>query len=236
MHMSVFAYFMYGLLFFALILEPHLLQGHIMGAVSSAYLQSFVTALILALAGGVHVLHRQDIKKREQARLQTLQELKKSSEQLNDSLKYIALANRRLPLLKEVTTDLLAEPKQSKRDKQKIFQELLATAVVSLSRAEWGVFRFVEMRTGRTVKEFIFAPKPGRQKIFVGNRALLSLHDSSGQVVNLNGYSVITTTHRGAPVQCHYIFPRVDHVLSDSLGILQNIIDQTQILYKYVYQ
>ena len=233
--MSPIAYTIYALLVIALIVQPHIFAGHVFG-IQSPYAQSGSTALMIAIAGVVYILHRRDITKRELAKAKALKELEDSTEKLKDSFEYIARVNRRLPLLKEVTTDLLTASPRTKKDKQKIFEHLLATAVVSLSRAESGRFRFIEMKSGRTVKEFLFPAKKHREPtVPFSNRAILELRTSEESLKRLDDHYVLPTTHRDAPVQCHYIFPTVSHSLEENRPVLQNIIDQSQVVYKYLY-
>jgi hypothetical protein len=232
--MSILTYFIYGFLFIALILQPHLIQGHVKG-INQAFAQSFSTIIILGIASGVYWLHKKDIDRREKARQLALEKLEISTDKLNDAFQYIGIANHQLPLLNKLTTKLLSRTNGNKKDRKEIFQELLATAVVSLSKAEWGVFRFVNMTTGQTIKEFIFTTEEKNTHISIGNHALINLVNSEERIKRLDNYYVISTIHKDASVQCHYIFSSDKLSSQENESILQNIVDQTQLLYKYLY-
>lgn len=226
--MSRFTKLIYIILSLALVIHPHLIPAHIR-IIPGAYVQSIVTALILGIAFLVYHLHQRDIKRREQ-------ELQNFSKKLSDSFKYIGSVNTRLPLLKNLTSDLLANPKFSKKEKNQVFQNLLATALVSVAKVNWGLFRFVDAEAGKTVKEFIFTNKGYVvMKNGIGNKALLELKKQSALIKSSENLFIIPTIEQEAAIQGYLIFPKPDESLEDKRWILQAITDQAQLFFKYLY-
>lgn len=226
--MSKFTKLIYGLLFLILLIHPHFLPDHI-GFLPRAYAESLITVLLFGAAFLVYWLHKRDLAKKEA-------ELKDAGEKLLDAFKYIGTVNRRLPLLKSLTTDLLASSKLSKKEKLKIFQDLLATALVSVAKVEWGLLRFIDIESGKTVKEFIFAVKDYVvMKNGIGNKELLQSRRQQAAIKSSEDLFIIPTTEQDAIIQGHLVFPKPDSSLEDERWVLQAITDQAQLFFKYLY-
>ena len=226
--MSKFTKFIYVLLFIALVLHPHFVPDHI-GILPRAYAESLITGFIMALALLMYYLHKRDLRRKDA-------ELKTSTEKLADSFKYIGLVNRRLPLLKSLTSDLLANSKLSKKEKLKIFQDLLATALVSVAKVNWGLLRFIDTDSGKTVKEFIFTTEEYVvMKNGIGNKELLQSRQQTAAIKTASDLFIIPTTEQEAVIQGHLVFPKPAESLEDERWILQAITDQAQLFFKYLY-
>ena len=221
---------LYALLFAALVLHPHFVD-HI-GPIARPYAQSLVIFLLSGITYAVYRLHRWEIR-----RNQVLQDsLRVSEEKMADSFAYIGSVNRRLPLFKQVSTDLLATYESTKRGKKTIFDNLLAVAVNSIAQARWGLLRFVEVNTGRTVKEFWHA---GKEDVFslppVSNRELLASRGQTANNKGMNGLCVITTSDKEACVQGFLVLSARSDGLKDGHSLLQALVDQSQLFYKYLF-
>lgn len=226
----------YVLLFIALLLMPHF-SGHI-GAVSQPYVESLVMLFIFGLAYTAYRLNKYELRKRDE-RVQTLEEhLEISEKRMVESLQYIGSMNRKLPLLKNVSSDLLHNNKPTKKGRKSIFDTLLSTAVVSIAHARLGMFRFVEVATGRTRKEFMFAFENNTDRaaqITVGNRELLMYRAVSGTAQQVGDYYVIPASDKTAPVQSFLVLSKVETEAGIEYPILQAITDQAQLFYKYIF-
>ncbi len=233
--MSAVAYVIYFILFIVLLLEPHIIKGHVAG-MNAPFLQSLSTIVIVGVAGLVYWLHQRDIERREYEKTRLKQENAKSLDHLIDLSADLGLVNRRVSLLHIITTDLLCKADKKNQSKQVLMEELLATVVMSLSQAEWGVFRFVDIERGRTVGEFTFARKKDTlPSAVIGNKVLVNFQKELASKSESLPYQVFATTDQTATVKCHYIFPRV-HALEKNEYVIQNVVDQAQLLYKYLYQ
>lgn len=219
--MSVLSKIIYLILFAVLLAEPHLVTGHIL-VFPRPFAQSLLTLIILGLAYGTYWLNAWHLKRRER--------------QLADSFRYIGLVNRRLPLLKNLTTDLIRQAAFSQQERKAVFNQLLATAVTSVARAEWGIFRFIAAPSGRTMREFIHASKKyALEKTQIGNQQLLDSRAQANQIKEIHNLLVISTSDKKSPGQCFLILPKGKQFPGDEFSILQSIVDQTQLFHKYLY-
>ena len=226
----------YGLLFVLLIIHPHFITGHVF-YVSQAFAQSLATLVIIGIAVVVYLLHHRDIRKRELEKHQFETELQISSTKLSEAYEYIGEVNNRLPLLTNVTTNLLNQTKRNKKGKKEILETLLATATVSLAHSSWGIFRFIEIEKERTVKEFVYTTKNYvLLKSKIGNNKLLKYERQNDGIIKIDGLFVLPTSDREALVQCFFIFSNGDKKVKDKLSTLQAIVDQAQLLHKYLYE
>lgn len=220
----------YGLLFVALVLHPHFVDH--LGPIARPYAQSLV---ILLLSGITYVVYR--LQQREMRKNHILQDkLQVSEEKMIQAFAYIGSVNRRLPLFKNVSSDLLIESKSTKRGKKTIFGNLLGVAVNSIAQVHWGLLRFVDGNTGRTVKEFLYTRKEDASSIQqVGNRDLLRVRSQTSNIKVMNEFSVIATSDREAVVQGFLVLPAQSGSLKDEYSFLQAIVDQSQLFYKYLF-
>ncbi len=224
------------LLFLVILIEPHVITGHVF-SLSEAYAESVASLLAFGLAYGVYVLHQRDVKRKEERVRQLEHEWRISQEKLIGAFEYIGMANRRLPLLKTLTSDLLANEKGSDRARKDVFQRLLALAVTSVAKAEWGMFRFVASTHEQTVKEFTYTTRHFLLlKTNVSNQELIQARNQKKNVRAIGELCVIPTTDQEMPVQGYLIFPNTkDADPGDEASVLQAIVDQAQLLYKYLY-
>lgn len=222
----------YALLFVALLAQPHVLQGHVL-FLTSAWAQTLATAAILAMAAATYVLHQLALHRAERRSAALLEEKQRTSEKLLDSFRYIGAVNRRLPLLQEVTTDVLRETPPTSRGRRAALQRLLALAVVTTARAPWGHLRFVDRRTGRTVGELSIA-RDGRNapRSPIGNGDLLALESSLNQAERPGSTAVHWSADRWAPHQTFLILGPHPTDASDE-GTLQSLVDQVHVLFAY---
>ena len=233
--MSAIAYVIYFFLFLALLLEPHIFKGHVAG-LDAPFVQSFSTVVIIVVAAITYWLHQRDIKTLEKEKGQLKQQNATALDHLTDLSAELGLVNRRLPLLHSITTDLLKKEYTSTKSKRAVVERLLATAVVSLSQTEWGMFRFVDVQRGRTVGEFKFARTVrGLPSSIIGNKVLMEWHQKPDALPEQEHHYFFTTTDKTAPVKCHYIIPKENDATKNNEYIIQNVVDQAQLLYRYLY-
>jgi len=220
----------YFLLFVALVLQPHFTDH--LWFVPKPYVESILTVIIVGIAVLVYYLHQRELLKSKK-----LQEaLRISQEKLLDSFKYLGTVNRLLPLFQKLSSGLMTASKYSKRDKKNIFNNLLATAVVSIAKADWGLFRFIEIKSQRTIKEFVCANK--NQVVLnrrVVNTELISSRGQQSKIKTVGEFSIIPTSDREMTVQCFLVFPQAKNSSNDELSTVQAIVDQAQLFYKYLF-
>ena len=231
--MTQFTKIIYILLFVLIVLTPHFGIGHLF-SIPELYAQSLTTLVLFGVAYIVYLLHRRDLRKTEKEKQTLENKFLFSSEKLNDAYRYIGSVNRRISLLNDMSTGLLGRTKETKKGKLAIFQELLMTAVMTLSHSSWGMFRFIQVVNGRTEKEFTYAAeKYILLKSNIGNRELLRIRRTSDRIAKIGNLHVVPTSDREASVQCFFIFAKGEYNIEVEISALQAIVDQAQLFYKY---
>ncbi len=217
----------YIILFLLLLLEPHVIRGHVLGF-DASYAQSATTLVIIVLAGVTHFMHRRDLASSER-------EQKRLTDQALESFRYVAQANHRVPFIEEMTTHLLVRKSTTKRERQAQFEHLLTLAVVSTARADWGLLRFVAVGKTRTIAEFWREQGNGQNfPSRISNGQLLRLETGGGQVVEDGVVSFLGSSDATAPVRCFLALPSRSEIQRQR-ATLQALVDQAQLLYKYHY-
>lgn len=234
--MTQFVKVMYAVLFLALVLQPHFIQGHIF-SIPAAYAQSIATIILIEIWYLIHSFHRREVEREQARRKRAEAELHFSSEKLNDSYRYIGSVNRRLTLLPSVTSDLLGQNTEDEKSKRAVFEELLATAVTTLTHSSHGSFRFIRLSDAKTEQEFKYAI--GAVSVGIdrySNQDLIrARQNSSERIFSFNGLNGLSTSDREAPVQCFFLFVSDGNSLKEQGATLQAIVDQAQLFHKYLY-
>lgn len=204
----------YALLVVALVVQPHVLQQHVW-IFSPEAAQSLVSVLIILLAGLTYAAFDRDVRRLR----------RRYTQRLAASFQYIGVANRQLPLLEQVTSELLRQPLRTRAEKQDAFRLLLATATVSYARTSWGVLRVVERASGRTAAEYMHGPvEPGT---IPGNRALLALDHPT------DGPTVVASNGSDTAFAVFLVLPRIT-IRTRAQTTLRAIVDQASLLYGYL--
>lgn len=214
----------------ALVAQPHVVD-HV-SFVPKAYVESIVTLVIMGLAYGTYHLHRHELMRRELKRKELEGALGLSEQKLIDTFQYIGLVNRRLPLLKSLSSDLLAQSKLSRQDKKIIIHRLLAVATSSIAKVGWGMLRFVDVASGRTAKEFFYQTSKNTSAIpNISNKELVQASIANNQ----STIYVVPTSDRESEVRGFLIVPELTEGTRNEPPILQVIVDQAQLFYKYLH-
>ena len=224
------------LLFLVILAEPHLITGHVW-ALPEAYAESVASLFVFIMAYGVYVMHQREMKRKEERVRRLEHEGRMSREKLIDAFEYIGVMNRRLPLLKTLTSDLLSNEKGSRQERKEVFNRLLTLAVSSVAKADWGMFRFLARDTGQTRAEFTYTARHFLLlKTSVSNKELVQTREQKKNIREVGELCVIPTSDQEMPVQGFLVFPKpADPALEDEAGVLQAIVDQAQLLHKYLY-
>lgn len=232
--MSIYAKFTYVVLFIALLLEPHVVKGHLF-LVDSPFVDNAVTIAVFLIGVLVYAVHKRDLKRktRENQRLAT--QLQEGQKKLLDSFKYIGLMNRQLPLLKNLTSDILVGFRDVERDRRRIFDQLLHAAVISILDADWGTLRFIDRSRCRTLKEFSLSRSGLSTDIRIGNKELLNGENKEGQRKGMDVHSFIMSSNVSHPEMCFLVIPKMENLPEDKRDILQAIVDQAHLFYRYAY-
>ncbi len=220
----------YVFLFLALVAQPHLVD-HV-SFVPKAYVESIVTVLIMGLAYGTYHLHRRELMRRELKNRELEAALGLSEQKLIDSFQYIGFVNRRLPLLKNLSSDLLAQSKFSHKDKKTVIHRLLGVATSSITKVEWGLLRFIDVASQRTIKEFFYqASIKGSPIPKISNKNLVQMSAPGFQAT----LHVVPTSDHQVAVRGFLIVPEPKNEIRSEDPVLQAVVDQAQLFYRYLY-
>ncbi len=232
--MSKITKIIYVILFTLLIVMPHF-SRHIRG-VSQAYVESIVMLIIFGIAYLTYFLNKYELHKHKEQNLKIEHDLEISEQKLLDSFKYLGTVNRRLTLLKDLSSDFLNKKQFTKKYKRSILNNLLATAVISIAKTKRGVFRFVEVAKLRTVKEFIFSNKDFTLLAgWIGNKDLVACRANNNNIKKIGNFYIIPTSDQVAPIQNFLILSQSDRNFEEEYSVLQAITDQAQLFYKYLF-
>jgi len=213
--------YIYAVLIVGLFLHPHF-SAHI-GPELRPYVEGITNALIVGLGIATYYIYRREQREFGQRFLETST--------------YIGTMNRKLSLLQNITTDLLSESATTAKQKTKIFQELLGIACGTIAKSDRGLLRFIEIDTGRTVKEFQYSlanerPDPS---LTIGNKELLRC-DSLQQTAHAgHTHLIIAASDRAAAIRAFLVIPAVRKEIFENTSMLQAIADQGQILSGYLF-
>ena len=235
--LTMFTKIAYATLALLLITHPHVITGRIF-SLSHAYAESLLNLLIGAVALAIYLLHAHDVERTNIEKRKIEEELEMSSERLSDAYRYIGEVNQRLPLLRSLTTDLISPPRQGEKAEKAILEDLLATTVVTLAKARWGFFRFIETESAKTLKEYRHVT--GYYFSFrarIGNKELLKLAEEEKAFHMRDEIYVIATSDRSVPVRCFFVFAKPEHGddWERDNALVQAIVDQAQLFYKYLH-
>ncbi len=225
--MSKLTFIIYLILFAALLLHPHFVK-HI-GPVPKPYVESVLNVVIIGLGLLTHYLHQRELERQAKA-------LNVSKAKLLESFKYIGLVNRQLPLLRQVSTDLMANNTGVKPGKKTVFDNLLAIAVISIAKKRWGILRFIAVDSYRTVKEFIHIHNKAPLNVRISNRELV-MGAGQNNFTTAQDFYIIHTSDQAALVKAYLVLPHEsnDAGLANEYSVLQAITDQAQLFFKYLY-
>lgn len=227
--MTRFTKLVYLLLIILLVIIPFFITAPVL-----FFPESHAEALtILIILGLAYLVHLYDVRLKEREKKTLEKELEISMEKLNESFRYIGMVNRRLPLLRNLTTELLSK---SNGKNKIVFEELLAIATSTIAKSDWGMFRFIKMSEQSTEKEFCYTSRNYiLLKTKVGNKDLVEMVNSSENIKRIGDLYVMRTTDKKETIQCFLIFPEGENKIDSEYSVLQAIVDQAQLFYKYLY-
>ncbi len=224
----------YLILVLGLIVEPHVITGHIFG-LPEALAESIGTILLLLGGYVVYRFHQREIAIKEGEIRKLEMELGMSLEKLNESYKYIGMVNRKLPLISQLTSELLERARGSKKARATIFTDLLGTAG-ALAKADWSMLRMIDTETSRTCGEFVSSNKQyALLKTHVSNAELLALNGTPKKMHEGEELLICRSSDTESQTQCFLIMPKSSESVEENSTLLQNITDQAQLFYKYLY-
>ncbi|OGF46666.1 MAG: hypothetical protein A2231_06000 [Candidatus Firestonebacteria bacterium RIFOXYA2_FULL_40_8] len=119
----------------------------------STILLLFSLGVLLAILNKIEIF---EIKKREKEKQENLSAF---TEELIDAYKHLGTVNRQLEMIKGlIGSSAFSHEEINRANLNKVLLNNLSSVVASI-RAKWGVLRFIDVEKGKTLSQFVFAPK-----------------------------------------------------------------------------
>lgn len=214
-----FAPYIYGALIIGLFVHPHF-SAHIDG-VWRPYAEGLGNMVIIGIGLATYYIYKW--------------EQRDCVQKFVETSTHVGAMNRKLPILQQITTDLVSGNVTTAKQKAQLFQQLIGIASVTVAHSDRGLMRFIDTATGRTVKEFsyVLADTQPEGMHGIGNKDLLAAE--SGVPRTTAGCLIITASDRTAPLRAFLVIPNAQDNMADSAPILQAIVDQGQVLFRYFF-
>lgn len=215
-----FSPYIFGVLVVSLTLHPYVLQVTL-HSTWLPYVEGTMNLLIVAFGVLTYYLYERE---RRASELQFL-----------EASKYIGVVNRKLPLLRQITTDVVSGKIMTAKQKTEAFQKLIGIAFGSIAKSDRGLLRFVDTKTGRTVKEFhyVLGGEQSNHTFSIGNKELLAT--TSKRPKTAKHRLIVATSDCVAKVRAFLVIPDIRGRFKEDIDILQAIVDQAQMLSRYVF-
>lgn len=202
------------MIFFAVIvanvaLVPHIFKGYSIGSfeIAEDYEQSIV---IVAESLLMILLYRMYSKKMYALRA----EHEETENNLKNSYKHIGKINNELELLRNF---IAAYPSNSinKIGEKNLYEKLLSYMLVSVARTNHGFVRFINIQTGKTLKEVHYPGGEDQSSNIKLSNALIA----SGEINNAseNNVEVVESYYHESPIKCVLCFPKKEKNFDRSL-------------------
>lgn len=145
---------------------------------------------------------------------------------LKSSYEHIGKVNNELELLRNFITTYPANG-LGKMEEKNSYEKLLAYMLVSVAQASEGFIRFIDIRTGKTLKEFRYSEGENRYLNMKLSNSLVAsgkLDDASGKNVE-----VVESYYQESPIKCVLCFPKKEKSFDRSL--LQLLLTHIHLLF-----
>lgn len=205
-------YILFGVLGIFALLTPHLFHG--LYFLNENLAQSIVL-LIDFIVG--YVFYKIYVKK--------IQEINENKRQLEtgliNSYAYIGKVNNKIDLMGRFMNFFYNKEKEPEKDE--LFPVLLSNMINTVIKSEEGLIRFIENKSGKTIKDFYVSSTNDKQVPKISNRRLLDK-----ELDYLSDIYVIESSHE-ASVRCFLAFPRQKHDIDNKL--LQTLLNQLHLIF-----
>ena len=205
-------YILFGILGIFALLIPHSIHG--------AYFldENLVQSLVLLIDFTVgYIFYKMYAKK--------IQEISKKKQQLEtrliSSYAYIGKVNNKIDLVNRFMN--FFSNKEKKPEKDNLFPILLSNMINAVVKSEEGLVRFIENKSGKTIKDFYVSSTNHKQVPKISNRRLLD--KDLGYLSNIS----IIESNLEASVRCFLAFPKQKHDVDSEL--LQTLLNQLHLIF-----
>ena len=205
------------IIFFAVIvanvaLVPHIFKGYSIGMfeIAEDYEQS---VMIIAESLLVILLYRMYSKKMHALNA----EYEETENNLKNSYKHIGKVNIELELLRNfITTYPLSGV--GKAEEKNSYEKLLSYMLVSVAKASQGFVRFIDIQTGKTLKEFHYSAEENQSSNIKLSNSLVMKKNLNYAYTDKGGdVEVLESYYQESPIKCVLCFPKKEKNFDRSL-------------------
>lgn len=205
------------ILFFAVIivfaaLVPHMFKGNAIGwfEIAEDYEQS---AVILMESFFVIIFYR--IYRKKMNELSS--ERSEIEKHLKNSYAHIGRVNNELELVKNFITTYPGNG-VGKLEEKNSYEKLLVYMLVSVAKTSEGFVRFIDIKTGKTLKEFVYAnDKNQTSNIKLSNSLVMKKNLNYAYTENGDDVEVVESYYHESPIKCVLCFPKKEKSFDRSL-------------------
>lgn len=208
---------LFGILGLLVVMTPHIIKGHLFIRENSAESIFLFVEMVIG-----YLFYRFYIGKMENIENEKTQVEKR----LVYSFKYIGETNNIIEIFKRFGRLFLQDNSEIKKDE--IFNNLLSNIIVSVAKSNKGFLRFIDIKDGRTVKEFYFSKSGENMKTKVSNLAILKNgnYDASNILI-------VESDYRNTGICCILCIQKTERV---DIELIKSLLNQTHLLYLAIYK
>jgi len=212
---NIIFYFLFILLIIVAVITPHIFHGY--GILTENYVQLFIILFDIILAGALYSYYARKLEKI--ARVNQTYERR-----LIQSYKYIGKVHSKIELLNNFM-DNIRQYKEVGNKKQ-IFANFLSFMLVSVVKVNEGLLRFIDIKKGRTLKDFIFCQNDKCSTIKLSNSEIIKgdLEKASEK----NFLAVKSDLDLGG-LKCVLTFPKTNS--QPDLKLLKTLLNQAHLFF-----
>jgi len=210
-------YALFGILGLLVVMTPHIIEGHFFVPEKSA--ESLFLFVEMTIG---YLFYRFYLRKMENMEDEKTQ----AEKRLVYSYKYIGETNNIIEIFKRFGRLFLQGNSEIK--KGEIFDNLLSNIIVSVAKSRKGFLRFIDIKNGRTLKEFYFSKSGENMKTKVSNLAILEngKYDKSDILI-------IESDYRDTGICCILCIQKTKKV---DIELVKSLLNQTHLLYLAIYK
>lgn len=205
-------YALFGILGIFILATPHIIVGHFF--VSENYIQSLTIFVSISIGYLFHNFYQRKMQSLHAERAQ-------AEKRMVHSFSYIGKMNNIIDIFKGFGR--FFPHKEAGITEKEVFNTLLSNIVVSVAKADKGFVRFIDVKSGQTIKEFYFSQNRDDLRVRVSNATALEQKNNPA-----DGISIIESDYRNTGVCCILCLPEIKKI---DIELVRSLLNQTHLLY-----
>lgn len=205
-------YVLFGVLGVFILLTPHIIAGHFF--ISKNYAETIALLADMIIGYFFYSFYQKKMKSIYNEKVQ-------AEKKLISSYDYIGKINNIVDIFKGFGRPFSQNHAES--NENEIFKALLSNMIISVARAEKGFLRFIDIKSGGTLKEFYFSRSGDDFRIKVSNKAVLERRQGG-----MEGVLIIESDYKDSGICCIICIVRGKDIDTE---LAKSLLNQTHLLY-----